>query len=79
MGQKTKIFSENVLLLRKIQKTSLLKEKNKIKKWVEQLQCDSFLNTINKQSLQEEESLEIESKEILNQVAKNILQDIIKK
>lgn len=78
MGQKTKVLSEQALLLEKIQQQSLAKEKNKIKKWVRKLQSCSL--EMNGQIVQEKNrDLNMESQEVLDQVTRSILQDIIKK
>lgn len=78
MGQKTKVLSEQALLLEKIQQQSLAKEKNKIKKWVRKLLSCSL--EMNGQIVQEKNrDLNMESQEVLDQVTRSILQDIIKK
>lgn len=78
MGQQTKTLSEQALLLEKIKRQSLAKEKNKIKKWVKKLHSRSL--EIKNPIIQEKnKDINIESPEVLDQVAESILQDIIKK
>ncbi len=80
MKQEEKVFSKDVRLLKKLQRKSFHKENNKISKWVKQLQQDSFFEMKEENVLQKNrKDLNEETQEILNQVARNIFQDLIKK